>query len=146
MKNRQQTLIGVARGMQADIADYRALRDLLQAQFEAALRHRPAELAQLARDISTLCETLEKRRVERVGLVDSCVEVTVNLPREERVMAVLLQLPASYHGLAQSVWQTLQKLVPECKALNLRNCNLMMDQHEIMQRVLNAESDIYAPL
>lgn len=144
--SRQQILLRLAQGMQADIADYRSLRALLQTQFDAALRHRTVELAQVAQDISTLCETLHARRVERVELVDACADVTASVAREDRVMAVLAQLPVTYHALAQSVWQTLQELVLECKTLNLRNCTLLMDQHEIMQRVLDHENDIYAPL
>jgi len=35
--------------------------------------------------------------------------------------------------------------VKECKALNMRNCRLLMDQHDIMQRVLQTEADTYAP-
>lgn len=140
---RRQAIQRLVYGVQNDVADYRALRLLLQAQFDAALRHRTAELADVAADISALCEVLQVRRRERLELLEVCVGEGAPA---DAMMAVLSKLPAVYGAAALALWQTLQDLVRECKAFNQRNCALLMDQHALMQRVLNQESDIYAPL
>jgi len=45
----------------------------------------------------------------------------------------------------ESGWQTLEALVRESKRLNARNCQLLMDQHALMQRVLHGEVSTYVP-
>ncbi|HSD40195.1 MAG TPA: flagellar export chaperone FlgN [Rhodocyclaceae bacterium] len=145
-QGREQALQRLALGVQADLNDYGSLQVLLQTQFEAALRHQTAGLAQVADEITALCQILQARRLERVTLVAQCAELARDASPQEKVEALLAHLPSAYRGAAQAIWHKLQALVHECKALNVRNCTLLMDQHEIMQRVLNDESDIYVPL
>lgn len=140
---RQQALLRLAKGMQADVADYGVLRDLLEAQFALALRHDTDGLAEIAGRISTLCETLGGRHRERRQLVDLFSGPRVSPPRKDVVAALIAQLPATYRAMAELMWTSLGLLVKECKALNSRNCQLMMAQHDIMQRVLGGESDVY---
>jgi flagellar biosynthesis protein FlgN len=142
----QQALQQLALGVQADLNDYGSLKALLQTQFEAALRHQTSALAQVAGEITALCQILQVRRLQRVTLVDQCAALAADASPQDKVEALLAQLPFAYRAVAQSLWHKLQALVHECKVLNLRNCTLLMDQHEIMQRVLNDESDIYVPL
>jgi flagellar biosynthesis protein FlgN len=141
--NAQQALLLLAQGIQSDVADYDRLHGLLEQQFAAALRHDTARLAQLADEIGTLCAALDARRVERVTLVSALVGPDV--PATQRVEAVFARLPGRYRTAAETLWQGLHERVAACKVLNVRNGNLLTEQHDIMQRVLGAENDTYAP-
>jgi flagella synthesis protein FlgN len=59
--------------------------------------------------------------------------------------AVAQRLQGASRSAFDNCWSALEAAVQECKALNTRNCRLLMDQHDIMQRVLQTESDTYAP-
>ena len=128
--------------MQADLADYTRLRDLLEEQFEAALHHRSEELAGIGERILELTAVLEERRRERVELVGRL------LGREKAqagVREVAARLPVAARGAFEACRAKLESLVRECKELNVRNCRLVMSQYEIMQRVLGGEPHTYAP-
>lgn len=140
-----QALLRLAAGVRADVADYERLRDRLEAQFDAALRHDTAGLARLADEIVAQCGTLDERRHERNGLLRVFAAALKGIPPADVVPALLGHLPVPQRGAAATDWVTLGALVRECKALNVRNCQLLMDQHEIMQRVLNDGDGIYAP-
>ncbi len=144
--DRKQSLVRLSQGMQADFVDYRALRELLKAQFQAAVGHRSAQLAQLADQITALCATLEARRVERVALVSLWNPLVGERAPAERVPMVLGELPEGFRQPALALWQALEAIVLECKALNQRNCSVLLDQHEVMQRVLGNGDEIYAPV
>lgn len=128
-------------GMRADLHDYQRLRELLEAQFLSALRHRSDEIAQICAQISELAATLDARRVERQNLV------ALLMPKGERpsIGAVAKLLQGASRVVFEACWQSLEAAVRDCKALNMRNCRLLTDQYEIMQRVLNTEADTYAP-
>lgn len=142
--SRQQALQRLAKGMQDDVADYGRLRELLETQFALALRHDRAGLSAIAENISTLCTTLDARRAERVELVDVFSSALSDTPRHQVIARLLAQLPGTYRAMAELLWNSLQLLVKECKALNSRNGQLLMTQHDIMRRVLSNENDIYA--
>lgn len=129
-------------GMRADVHDYRRLRDLLEEQFGAALQHRTDAIGEIGGRITELTAVLEERRCERVRLAS-----LLDAGRTSRVSisAVAQRLQGASRATFDVCWTALEALVQECKALNIRNCKLLMDQHEIMQRVLNAEADTYAP-
>ena len=134
-------LTQLVQGMRADIADYRRLRALLETQFEAALRHQTTGLIDVAAKITELVDTLEQRRQERIALAGALIG-----PEEPISMQGVMRLLAeSSRASLQADWDTLEGLVRECKEANTRNCRLLTDQHEIMQRVLNREADTYAP-
>jgi flagella synthesis protein FlgN len=128
-------------GMRADLQDYRRLRELLEAQFVAAVQHRSDEIAEIGTQISALTSVLDARRAERQQLAALLV------PRGARpsMSAVANRLEGASRSAFDTCWQSLESSVRDCKALNLRNCRLLMDQYDIMQRVLSAESDTYAP-
>ncbi len=127
------------RGVGEDVRDYRVLMGLLETQFELALRHEAAPMESLSARISALVDVLDARRRERVSLVE-------HLQGPGRRMAdVFGLLPPQRRRLLETGWQTLEKLVRDCKALNARNCRLLMDQQAILQRVLHGDDEIYAP-
>lgn len=139
---RREAIERLFRGMRADVNDYQRLRDLLEAQFDAALHHRAEEIAGIAEGISRLTEQLESRRRERVELANLLVTDKRN---GVSISAVSARLPEASRRVFNACWTTLESLVEECKQLNQRNCRLMTSQYEIMRRVLDAEADTYAP-
>jgi flagella synthesis protein FlgN len=140
-----QALLRLAAGARADVADYERLRERLEGQFDASLRHDGGRLARLADEIVALCNTLDGRRQERSGLLRVFAAALKGLPPADAVPALLAHLPVSQRTAAADDWARLGMLVRECKALNVRNGRLLMDQHEIMQRVLKDGDDVYAP-
>lgn len=138
----REALGRLIKGVHADLGDYRTLRELLDAQFEAALKHRSAVITDVADRISALTAQLEKRRVERVALA----KVLAGKQSNVTISAVSARLPANARPAFDAWWQALEKLVQECKRLNQRNCDLLMNQHEILQRVLQTDGGgTYAP-
>lgn len=134
------------RGIQADLADYRSLRDLLETQFEKALEHDTAGLSRLGKEIGSMCERLGARQAERLALLEGPdLGFTSGSSAPERMAQLFDGLPAALRSLSQAAWTELVALVRECKALNTRNCTLIVEQHETMQRVLGAESGVYVP-
>jgi len=119
-------------GVRADLASYEELQRLLEAQFDAALQHRSAQLAELADRITALVDALDHQRRERMALVARVLGAD-----EPPTMAGVLALlnPAARQTLA-GWWRTLEARVRESKALNARNARLMADQRDIMQRVM----------
>jgi len=136
-----EALLRLVQGMRADIADYRRLRELLELQFDAVLRHQSQALVDVAGKITELVDTLEQRRQERVVL--ACDVIGPGKPVS--MQGVVRLLAESSRIKVEADWETLEGLVRECKQANMRNCRLLTDQHEIMQRVLNQEAHTYVP-
>lgn len=138
----REALGRLIKGVHADLGDYRTLRELLDVQFEAALKHRSAVISDIADRISALTAQLDKRRAERVALA----KMLVGKQSSVTISAVSARLPANARPAFDEWWQTLEQLVQECKRLNQRNCDLLMNQHEILQRVLQTDGGgTYAP-
>jgi flagella synthesis protein FlgN len=131
----RQLLAGIA----DDLLAYPALQDLLQQQFQAALRHKASELGAVAEAISTLVDTMQARRELRVALVQRLVG-----PQGTMLQAFALLKNAARERM-ETDWSTLEQAVLNCKALSKRNGDLLVEQYSIMQRVLHGEEQIYAP-
>ena len=130
------------RGIGQDMRDYRALHVLLDEQFYAALRHRATALQDLAQRIGVFVDDIEKRRRERVQLVEKLVGRGATMSA-----SFALVTDVRSRALLQNDWQTLETLVVDCKRLNARNGQLMTTQHSIMQRVLRGDEEAtYAPV
>jgi flagella synthesis protein FlgN len=139
--NRREAFKKIFNGMRADVRDYSVLRELLQTQFTAALQHRTDEIRDVGERITGLASLLEARRSERVDLV-----VAIAGPSSRAsITAVAARLQGASRTAFDTCWSALEQSVKECKALNMRNCRLLMDQHDIMRRVLSTEVDTYAP-
>ncbi len=137
--NRSAALTELMRGVGEDVRDYRLLASLLEQQFEAALTHQTARLADLAERITGMTTTLDRRRVQRVALVTALAGKGAHI---DSAFALLAGAP---RDALQNGWNTLEALVRECKQRNERNCRLMMDQYSIMQRVLHGDEATYVP-
>jgi len=136
---RDQAVTRLLDGIQADLQACAAIRDLLERQFEAALRHRGAELGELAGELMPQLDAMEQRRQQRVQLVRA-------LHGPEATMDDLLpSLGAPQRARAGADWERLEALVRDCQEATLRNSGLMAEQYTVMQRVLHGEDQLYAP-
>jgi flagella synthesis protein FlgN len=139
----REALSRIFAGMHADVDDYRRLRDLLEAQFTAALQHRTTDIGEIGTRITELASVLDERRRERIALTGLLAAGRVS---RVSISDVAQRLQGASRSTFDACWSALESSVRECKALNVRNCRLLMDQYEIMQRVLNVETDTYAPV
>lgn len=136
---RDQAVARLAAGIEADLAASSTLLELLERQFDAALRHRTAHLGELAEQLMPALAAMEQRRVQRVSLVRAL------LGPEGDMAKLIASLAAPARAALAADWHTLEQMVLECKRLNARNSALLTEQFSIMQRVLHGEEQIYAP-
>lgn len=136
---RDQAVAHLLDGVRHDMQACTTIRDLLERQFQAALRHRAAELGALAEELMPQLDAMEQRRQQRVQLVRA-------LHGADATMDDLLNgLPAVQRSRAAADWEQLEQQVRDCKQATARNGNLMADQYTVMQRVLHGEEQLYAP-
>ena len=142
----RQHWAGIAQGIQQDMLSYGQLQELLQQQFHAALRHDAQAMTSLGQAIESLAQELEQRRETRVN------HARAILPQSHKVsMAQLFAtLQSPLREQLQKLWDALEAKVLLCQQMNVRNCQLIMEQAEVMRHVLSHgvtqhDSDIYAP-
>ena len=136
---RDQAVARLLDGIRHDMQACAVIRELLERQFEAALRHRAAELGELAGELMPQLDAMEQRRQQRVQLVRALHGAGATMDD------MLNGLPAAQRGSATADWQQLEQQVRDCKEATARNGNLMADQYTVMQRVLHGEDQLYAP-
>jgi flagella synthesis protein FlgN len=136
---RDQAVARLLDGIQADLGACATIRELLERQFEAALRHRAAELGELAEELMPQLDAMEQRRLQRVQLVRALHGAGATMDK------LLDGLPAAQRSRANADWERLEQLVRDCKQATARNGSLMADQYSVMQRVLHGEDQLYAP-
>lgn len=136
---RDQAVARLLDGVQDDMTSCTAVRALLERQFQAALRHRGAELAQLAGELTPQLDAMEARRQQRVQMVRALFGVNATMD------ALFASLGAPQRSAASAAWEQLEQLVRDCKQATTRNGNLMAEQYSVMQRLLHGEDDTYAP-
>lgn len=139
-----EVLAALLRELHADRSAYARLRELLEAQFQAALRHQSEVLAGLAEDIVALVEQLDARSRQRGSTLKQLLGNGPDRDTEPSMSALLQRLPAAVAQTLGTAWLALEQQVRECKALNQRNCHLITEQHALMQRVLGVEEVLYA--
>jgi len=137
--SRQDAMRALLGGIAADLQAYAQLQQLLQQQFEAALRHKAADLGTVAEAITALVDAMEQRRADRVVLVQRLVGETGNMAQ------AFALLKNTAREKMEADWTSLEAAVIECKRLSKRNGDLLAEQYTIMQRVLHGEEQIYAP-
>lgn len=136
-----EMLTVLLRDLHADRSAYARLRDLLEAQFEAALRHRSQVLAQLADEVFALADELGERATRRSKLLRKLLGQEV----KPSMSLLLRRLPETLARNLEQAWQSLEKQVRDCQSLNQRNCQFITEQHALMQRVLGAaDGGLYA--
>ena len=135
---RDQAVARLLDGIQADLGSCGTIRELLERQFQAALRHCGAELASLAGELTPQLDAMEERRQQRVQLVRAL------LGPEATMDELFGQLDGERRAGALAAWERLEQLVLDCKQATARNGTLMAEQYSIMQRLLHGE-ETYAP-
>jgi flagella synthesis protein FlgN len=136
---RDQALGRLLDGIQADLGSGSTIRDLLERQFQAALRHRGAELTALAEELMPQLDAMEQRRQQRVQLVRALFGQDATMDQ------LFFGLPDARRAGALASWERLEQLVRDCKQATTRNASLMAEQHSVMQRLLHGEDQTYAP-
>ena len=136
---RQDAMRQLLAGVATDLVAYPALQELLQQQFDAALRHKAVPLGQVAEAISALVDQMQARRAQRVALVQRLLGPTATM------MQAFALLKNAARERMEADWKLLEQMVIECKRLGKRNSDLLVEQYSIMQRVLHGEEQIYAP-
>ncbi len=137
---RQQAMLGMLQGVAEDQQAYRSLLDLLEQQFQAALRHQQARLGEIAGEISTLVDSMEARRRLRVELAERLVGTQGGMAQ---VFALLKHEP---RARLEADWAELEQMVLEAKARGKRNGDLLAEQYTIMEKVLKGEDQTYEPV
>jgi len=136
---RQQANTLLIEGVQQDLQDAGAIHALLEQQFDAAVRHRSAELTALADALAPLLETMEGRRQQRVTLVRALLGPDAAMAQYSATLA------AGPRTVFEAAWEELEGVVRACKEATNRNGQLLAEQYSVMQRVLHGEEDVYAP-
>jgi flagella synthesis protein FlgN len=129
----------LAAGVHADLAACALILELLERQFDAALRHRSAQLSELAQQLEPALAAMEERRKQRVSLVRAL------LGPEATMAAFIVGLDEPVRTRLGAEWAELELLVVECKRATTRNSALLAEQFSVMQRVLHGEEQTYAP-
>jgi flagellar biosynthesis protein FlgN len=136
---REQAQSRLADGVRADLDACATMLELLERQFDAAVRHRSAQLSELAAELEPALAAMEQRRVQRVTLVRALHGI-------EATMADLIAALAEPARAALAAdWRALEQMVVECKRMTTRNSALLAEQFSVMQRVLHGEDQLYAP-
>jgi len=136
---RQQAATALVDGVGEDLAAANAILALLERQFQAALRHRGAQLAELAEELTPALDAMDARRRQRVALVRA-------LHGTDATMSSFIAVqPEPGRAALAAQWGELERLVVACKAATTRNGNLLAEQFTTMQRVLHGGDGTYAP-
>ena len=134
----------IAAGLQQDLKAYAALHTLMDAQFHAALRHDAAAMQEVAQRITAQAQALEQSTQQRVLHAQALLPVGAPVT----MTALFAQLQAPLQQQFLRLWHQLETLVQHCKTRNVRNCQLIMEQAQIMRQVLgatNQDEAIYGP-
>lgn len=137
--NREQAFKQLLATVQQDLQGYRQLEQLLEQQFSAALAHQGEALKQLGGDIVNQCDALQASRDQRLQLAGQLL----GDGRAASMDAVLKLLPAAAEQACRQRWDALVAQIHQCQTLNLRNGQLLQQQQELMNRVLNGDSNVY---
>jgi flagella synthesis protein FlgN len=126
-------------GVREDLAACAAIHQLLERQFDAAVRHQSAQLADLAQQLAPLLDAMETRRQQRLALVRAL------LGQHASMADFIAGLDEPARARAAAEWRELEALAVACKGATTRNSTLLAEQFSVMQRVLHGEEQIYAP-
>ena len=127
-------------GLAQDLRGYEALRELLDRQFHAALRHEAEAMAALSAEILAQAAEMEAQRTRRRELLVALL----GRAAQPSLRALLERLPAATAEPIATLRRAIERALAECKAMNLRNAQLIGEQQALMQQLLGREEHIYA--
>ncbi len=123
-----------------DLSGYGALRELLNRQFDAAMRHEADAMAALSAQILAQTVQIDARRLRQRELLVALL----GRHAEPTLRVLVARLPAAAAAPIASIRRAIERALAECKALNLRNAQLITEQQALMQRLLGHEEHVYA--
>ncbi|WP_343629960.1 flagellar protein FlgN [Roseateles sp.] len=126
-------------GLTADLHGYAALRELLERQFYAALSHDAEAINALSAAILAQAAELDAQRARRRELL---VALLGRAARPD-LRTLIAKLPAATGEPLLALRRALDQALSECKALNLRNAQLITEQQALMQQLLGREEHVY---
>ncbi|MBK1616482.1 hypothetical protein CKO44_23860 [Rubrivivax gelatinosus] len=139
--SRREAFTRLLAGISADLAAYAALATLLEQQFRAIVAHDAQGLQAVGATVLERVAELDRRRAERVALVQA-----LGVHGGERpVERVFEQLPPAARETALQAWMTLEARLHVCRDRNTRNCELLMGQRARLAELDGGEADTYAP-
>lgn len=127
-------------GLSQDLRGYEALRALLERQFHAALRHEAEVMAALSAEILAQAAEMEAQRSRRRELLVALL----GRAAQPSLRALLERLPAATAEPIATLRRAIERALAECKAMNLRNAQLIGEQQALMQQLLGREEHVYA--
>ena len=142
MSNLADVLRLLLTDMQADLRSYARLHGLLDEQLAAITQRQGDALQGIAAQVHALVDELDGRRSQRRTLVATMLGRTHDLSMNE----ALARLPAKAATVLREAWQALEQAVQLAKQLNARNCELIVEQRALMQRLLGCNEDTYVEL
>jgi len=140
----EDTLYRLHATLELDCKDYVALKGLLARQFDAAVAHDASAMEQVAAHITHSAERIESRRPQLLAILAELVGRRSTPSLRGLIERLPRSLPAPLREGLTSSRQQLQDLAHECQRMNLRNCELIHEQHALMQRLLGQTEGGYA--
>lgn len=138
------TLYRLHAALELDCKDYVALKGQLALQFDAALAHDAAAMEHVAAQITHSAERIESRRPQMQSILTELVGRRPVPTLRHLLERLPANLPEPLTAGLVTARQQLQQLTQECQQMNLRNCELIHEQHALMQRLLGQPEGSYA--
>jgi flagella synthesis protein FlgN len=133
MSNAAQSVKTLVQGMVEDRKTYSELRALLVDQRQWLIARDAAKLETLNPQMMALYAQLSQNSQQRYQLLTQ-----LGIPAGSPGLRTLFsRLPAPHQNQLTALWESLEQIAAECKALNDRNITVLSMQQEILQNLLN---------
>lgn len=133
MSHAAQCVKTLVQGMVEDRETYAALKTLLAGQRQWLIARDAARLDALNPQLMSLYEKLSHNSKVRYQLLTQ-LGIPVGTPG---LRTLFSRLPVQHQRQLNTLWDTLEQIAAECKALNDSNIAVLSMQQEILQNLLN---------
>ncbi|MBC2621603.1 flagellar protein FlgN [Citrobacter cronae] len=133
MSHAAQCVKTLVQGMVEDRETYAALKTLLAGQRQWLIARDAARLDALNPQLMSLYEKLSHNSKVRYQLLTQ-LGIPVGTPG---LRTLFSRLPVQHQRHLNTLWDTLEQIAVECKALNDSNIAVLSMQQEILQNLLN---------
>ncbi|MDX6020091.1 flagellar protein FlgN [Scandinavium sp. V105_16] len=133
MSNAAQCVKILVQGMVEDRETYISLKTLLADQRQWLVARDTAKLDALNPQLMALYEQLSHNSKQRYQLLTQ-LGIPVGSPG---LRTLFSRLPAPHQKQLTMLWDSLEQIAAECKALNESNITVLAMQQEILQNLLN---------
>lgn len=133
MSNAAQCVKTLVQGMVEDRETYGSLKALLSNQRQWLIARDTAKLEELNPQLIACYERLSHNSRQRYQLLTQ-LGIPVGTPG---LRTLFSRLPATHQHQLNGLWDALEQVAAECKALNDSNIAVLSMQQEILQNLLN---------